>query len=346
MKAGEPRIGERFNRLVVEKDLGKVGRKRKVECVCDCGTRKSYIYWEITSGRTKSCGCLRHHRRFEIPKGGERYGHLEVIRSYVKGEKMRRRRYVECRCDCGVVKELEYYDIASGKRKSCGCRSWEEVEHFKRIHGLSGERLYGIWKGMIERCENERCEAYRYYGGRGIKVCREWKEDLIKFYEWSMKNGYKEELQIDRINNDGNYEPGNCRYVTARENGRNKSNNVIVTAFGEEKTLVEWSEDSRCVVSYGCLWKRIKNGMELEEAMSKKERIKGKGEKWSKERRMKKTRNIYEAFGERKGIVDWSEDERCVVRKGTLVRRIQRGWETEKAIITKEVIKRYRVEGE
>ncbi len=84
--------------------------------------------------------------------------------------------------------------------------------------------LYGVWGSMKKRCYTSTCEAYKYYGGRGIRICEEWKNNFKKFYEWAIKNGHKRGLTLDRRNNDGNYEPSNCRFVTRVENNRNKPN--------------------------------------------------------------------------------------------------------------------------
>jgi ribosomal protein L37AE/L43A len=101
------------------------------------------------------------------------------------------------------------------KQKSCGCT-------IKR-HGGAGTRLYEVWKMMIRRCRDGNIPTYKYYGGRGIKVCEKWRKNFANFRDWALSNGYGEGLQIDRIDNDGGYEPNNCRFVTNAENKRNQS---------------------------------------------------------------------------------------------------------------------------
>lgn len=109
-------------------------------------------------------------------------------------------------------------------------------------HGKSDTRLYSIWCDMKRRCYNPKNKRYSRYGGRGISVCEEWKDDFQAFYEWAIDNGYDEHLTIDRINVNGNYEPSNCRWVTWKEQQRNTSRNRYITVNGETKTIAEWSE--------------------------------------------------------------------------------------------------------
>ena len=90
-------------------------------------------------------------------------------------------------------------------------------------HGGKGTKLYQVWKDMKQRCLNSKNRAYKYYGGKGITICPEWANDYITFRDWAIQNGYSEELEIDRINFDDNYEPNNCRFITSMENLRNTS---------------------------------------------------------------------------------------------------------------------------
>jgi hypothetical protein len=110
------------------------------------------------------------------------------------------------------------------------------------IHGLSKTRLYSIWCDMKRRCYNPKNKRYKCYGGRNIKVCEAWKDNFVKFYEWSISSGYTEDLTIDRIDVNGDYEPSNCRWVTMKEQQRNTTRSHFVTANGETKTMAEWSE--------------------------------------------------------------------------------------------------------
>jgi hypothetical protein len=135
-------------------------------------------------------------------------------------------------------------------------------------HGLSGTPIYQIWEKIKGRCYNKNDRAYKYYGGRGIFVCNQWKYDFQEFYNWCIKNNWNKNLEIDRKENNGPYSPDNCRLVTHLENMNNRSNTVILTAFGETKPMSEWSRDSRCKVNYNTLSIRIKNGFNHEESIT------------------------------------------------------------------------------
>lgn len=108
-------------------------------------------------------------------------------------------------------------------------------------HNLRYSRLYNIWRHMKQRCYNSNNKKYERYGKRGITVCEEWLNDFKAFYDWSMSNGYKDDLTIDRINNDGNYEPSNCRWVNLKTQANNRSTNILITHDGETHNIKEWS---------------------------------------------------------------------------------------------------------
>lgn len=120
-------------------------------------------------------------------------------------------------CECGKLKEICNGDLKSGRTKSCGCYKTERTKEINTSHGMRKDGIYGAWYAMIRRCNNKEYERYYDYGGRGIKVCEDW-FDVVKFRNWAYENGYKKGLQIDRINNDGNYEPSNCQFITGAEN--------------------------------------------------------------------------------------------------------------------------------
>ena len=108
-------------------------------------------------------------------------------------------------------------------------------------HGLSGTKLYHIREGMLSRCNNPNSPSYKHYGGRGIKVCDDW-HNPVKFIDWAIANGYKEGLKIDRIDNNGNYEPNNCRWTTMKVNANNMRSNRRLTLNGKTRTVSEWSD--------------------------------------------------------------------------------------------------------
>ena len=143
-----------------------------------------------------------------------------------------------CQCSCGqeviVIGKL----LRSGHTKSCGC--WRSDNWFiqKQTHGESHTRLHRIWSGMKTRCGNPHCAAFLRYGGRGIRVCPEW-QNFTPFRDWAMAHGYADDLAIDRINNDGNYEPNNCRWATYKQQGRNQpQNRAVIRSDGKRFVYV------------------------------------------------------------------------------------------------------------
>lgn len=126
-----------------------------------------------------------------------------------------------------------------------------------KTHRMSGTRLHRIWKNMKSRCYNPNFHKYPSYGGRGVVVCDEWRDDFQAFHDWAQANGYDDELTLNRVDNDGIYEPANCNWATITEQGRNKRNSRLLTAFGETKAVPEWAEDPRCQVSVSGLRTRI-----------------------------------------------------------------------------------------
>lgn len=151
---------------------------------------------------------------------GQRFGRLTVVRK--SGKDNFRNSTWECICDCGNSSIVSSVNLRNGNTKSCGCYGRERKRNANKTHGMTGSRLHRIWKAMRTRCYNRNFFGFKYYGGRGISICDEWKNDFQAFYDWAMKNGYSDNLTIDRINTNGNYEPSNCRWVTMAEQNKNK----------------------------------------------------------------------------------------------------------------------------
>lgn len=184
---------------------------------------------------------------------GNVYGHLKVI-SFEGVSKRGHAKWL-CECNaCGKEKVVEGRHLIDGSQKSCGCMQKYYGHH------MTETRLYAIWCTMKARCNRKSSHKYKNYGGRGIKVCDEW-NDFMNFYEWSVNNGYAENLSIDRIDNDGNYEPSNCRWVTPKVQSNNTSRNCRITFDGETHTMKEWSEITG--ISYSALTRRKYRGWDV-----------------------------------------------------------------------------------
>lgn len=146
-----------------------------------------------------------------------------------------------CRCDCGAQKVVYGGDLRSGKTKSCGCLKREAVPPMTLSHGQSHTTLYRRWASMVQRTTNPNHPAYHNYGGRGITVHPEWRESYEAFAR-DVADGFSPELELDRIDNDGDYEPGNVRWTTRIEQCRNTRKNRFLTFRGRTKTVAEWCE--------------------------------------------------------------------------------------------------------
>lgn len=162
------------------------------------------------------------------------------------------KRYL-CKCNCGNECIVEGRFLRSGKRKKCPSCAMKDVN---KKHGLKYTRIYNIWSGIKSRCLNKNNKDYKRYGGRGIKICDEWKNDVNKFKEWAMLSGYKDNLTIDRIDNNYDYCPENCRWVDNIIQQRNKRNNVLVKYNGSVMTAAECSK--YIGISSGAMANRIK----------------------------------------------------------------------------------------
>ena len=184
--------------------------------------------------------------RNRIDLTGKKFGRLTVIEfdneKYLKYGKP----FWKCKCECGEEISVRSGNLINNHVRSCGCLNREivtkrDIERCTK-HSLSRTRIYNIWQQIKKRCNNINDTNYHNYGGRGIKVCEEWSNDFISFYDWAISNGYQDDLTIDRIDVNGNYEPDNCRWATRKIQGNNRRDNMNISINGETKTLTEWYE--------------------------------------------------------------------------------------------------------
>lgn len=210
---------------------------------------------------------------------GQRFGRLTVLsRTPVKD----RPRW-NCICDCGTEKVLPTESLLGGT-KSCGCFRREWAKDKNRTHGGSKDRLYSVWNMMKQRCGDPHNMYYKNYGRRGISVCEEWKNDYGSFRKWAMDNGYDPnaehgECTVDRIDNNGDYCPENCRFANRRVQNRNTRRNRIITFNGETKTIAEWGEVTG--IKPITIHFRLKSGWTLEDALTIKPVV-GRNQTWKK----------------------------------------------------------------
>lgn len=167
---------------------------------------------------------------------GQKYGRLTVTGFVHKGKKW----YWECTCECGNSIITQAYLVRDGHTSSCGCLQRERASEASLVHGQTNSRLYRIYNGMKNRCYNQKQQSYENYGGRGITICEEWLKSFAAFEEWSLSHGYADDLSIDRIDNNGDYSPKNCRWVTRTEQNENTRRNHLVTIGDRTQPLSAW----------------------------------------------------------------------------------------------------------
>ena len=265
-------VREKIGKLTVIECTNVVPGKRERntwKCKCECGRVVYMKEGTLLFRTTKDCGmCGEHKSRHEVYPNGTKIGML-TIRGYIpsKTGMVEDEKYI-CDCDCGTKGVIRTFLQLSGKDgcKNCGCVNVQKMKNLHdktRRHGLSDTRIYDIYKGMMRRCYNPNEEMYYNYGGRGIYVCDEWKDQedykgLKAFVEWAYKNGYDDTLSIDRIDNDGPYSPDNCRWVSMIIQANNKRDSVYITANGETYTLAQWEAASG--INQNTIRRRLNSG--------------------------------------------------------------------------------------
>jgi hypothetical protein len=197
--------GKKYGKLTVLEFMGKKKRHYMWRCKCDCGNECIVSSDNLNSGNTKSCGCLRKDKIIDMI--GKRFGYLTVIKKHHSSNCV----YWLCRCDCGKETVVSGASLRNGHTRSCGCGNGRTKEEREKIY-----HFYHVWWNVLQRCKNKNAISYPNYGGRGIKICKRW-EDYLLFKE-DMFEGYSVGLQIDRIDNNGDYCKENCKWVTSKEN--------------------------------------------------------------------------------------------------------------------------------
>lgn len=194
---------------------------------------------------------------------GKKFNNLTVLeKTKNKGEKV----LWKCQCACGKITFVTTCNLRGDKVKSCGCLKNQNLISRNTKHNQRHTKLYEVWKSIKQRCLNPNNRYFKNYGGRGITICKEWKDDFINFYNWSIENGYKENLTIDRIDNNGNYDPSNCRWTNRYIQANNTRNNHYIFFNNENLTISQWAK--KLNISYHTLFLRLKNGWSIEKALT------------------------------------------------------------------------------
>lgn len=244
------------------------------ECLL-CGKIFNRNIYAIKNNKFQNCGC----QSLQYDLSGKKFGKLLAIRPVGLDE--HKEMNWACKCDCGNTYVAKSYSLRIGHTTQCRECSLKQIADRNRKYLLLNEkevehhkkngqdtllycpkRLRSVYTNMKTRCYNPNSKSYNNYGGRGITVCDEWQNDFVVFAQWAMANGYADGLTIDRIDNNGNYEPNNCRFVSRLEQSNNRRSNLYIEYIGEKDTLSNWA--MRLSIPYYYIQYRLYKGMDME----------------------------------------------------------------------------------
>lgn len=220
-------IGERFGSLTILRELSTKHDVRQFECRCDCGQITTAPIGHLQTGHKQSCGCKRKQAATERGRQvlrGDKFGMLTIIRETERGN-WKERRFV-CACECGQTTIAALKDMVTEQKRSCGCLK-HKIGALNLKHGLKGAKvqhpLYVVWRSIKTRCFNPRCKAFKNYGGRGISIAPEWRDDPEAFVAWCLAHGWTPQLTINRLNPDLWYEPRNIEFISKSDNSKQRN---------------------------------------------------------------------------------------------------------------------------
>ena len=191
---------------------------------------------------------------------GNKYGKLTVIRPIHNGTRW----LWECSCECGGTTIAQPQRLIKGLQNACHCGRRRFLHEYHYVHGDSKTRLYEIWAGMKKRCNNPAVKRYDRYGGRGIRYCPEW-ESYPEFKKWALASEYYDGGTLDRIDNDGDYTPENCKWSTLKEQAANRSSSIVIERDGEKHILSDWCKILG--LTYSTVYCRIHRGIPPADAL-------------------------------------------------------------------------------
>ena len=246
--------GQRFGSLIALEPTNERSGKNVIwKCICDCGNIINTSGGSLGTGGTKSCGCSRI-----ADLTGQKFGRLTVILQSGKGV------YSNvlwlCKCDCGNEITVKSNSLNTNHTKSCGCLQRDQVT----THGMTKSPEYSVWHGMLQRCSNPNNDSYAYYIGRDITVCDRWINSFENFYA-DMGPRPSPDYSIDRIDNNGNYEPGNCKWSTPEEQANNRRDNLLFTHKNKQYTILQLAEEYN--INPINVRNRLNRGWSVEEAI-------------------------------------------------------------------------------